>query len=712
MAIRSTQKSYSFFLTHLRENQRLHLLGVGALAIVFLFTYGCAWPREAIGLYSLALATIIPFSFFYRFIERSTWPVEQRYRKLSRTAFIQGWLDILLITLVMHQTGGYASPIPLLYILQLGAISVFFPTRQLVILNLWTAVLYSGVMQAYIHGWLEPTNIPSQYESILGPEFAPRIWVIYLVAMLANWLMIATHSHKVQAAWSSADEQNQYLDSLHDLTRLGLEHEDLVNLYQTLAIKIHRILGADAIYITRWDEGSQQVIPSAVSGGVNAHYLSMPPAGKREITLTGSVYRAGKPLVARNVFCTPYLSPQIAQRFPAQSMLAVPMYGLPDRYFLGALLVAYNTPHDFEKDEIEQARQLADVAALLISRTRLFHETQYRASLLERMAGQITSLTSDLRRTTLLPAIVESARGLLSAQRAALHLYDQQTQAMTCAYSMGLSDAYLKAMSEQFVGSPHAVILREKKIVLVPDVAMDERADTLRAIIAREQFRAYAVFALESTQGSLGMLSLYWDKPHAISAADVSVGWMFAQRAGAILHSANLYEQVAEESLTDVLTNLPNRRYFDRRLAEECERSKRYGHPFSLLMIDLDGFKAINDCFGHAIGDSVIQQVSTALTRVIRSSDMVARFGGDEFAIILPEADRQAALRLAEKIKKLLAVTKLHLPNDTQRYLSACMGLAVYPLESEDVQTLFNLADRRMYCAKRKSPGTVAFDEN
>lgn len=682
------------------------------MVIVFFLMYGYAWPPQVAGLAILTLGMVVPFSFFYRYIERSAWPAEKRYRNLLRTAIIQGWLDIILTTLLLHETGGYSSPVALLYLLQLGSISVFFPLRQIVFLNLWAILLYTSLMQAYIQGWVRPSNLPSQAENFLGPELAPLVWMIYLVAIVANWLVIATHSRQIRASWGSADEQNEYLDQLHGLTRLGLEHSELDKLYKTLAAEVRKVLNADTIYLTRWDEDSGQVHPGADARSTGNRHIRMTLVNKQETSLTLSVSRAGKPLVVRDVNCTPYLSPSIAQRFPETSVLALPLFGMPGHRFLGALLVGYTEIHDFDAEEMERALQMADVAALLISRARLFHETQYRASLLEQMAGQITELTSDLHRTTLLPSIVESARGLLNAQHAALHLYDRQVGKIKCEYSIGLSNDYVEMMSEKFEHLPDAETFHEKKYILNPDVARDERINALGAAIASEKFRAYAIFALESPQGRLGALSLYWDEPHAISSTDVAVGQLFAERAAAMLLSASLYEQVAEESLTDVLTSLPNRRYFDRRLAEECERSKRYGHPLALLMIDLDGFKAINDGFGHAIGDSVIRQVSATLTRIVRSSDMVARFGGDEFSIIVPEADQEAAIHLAEKIKMSLAATKLHLPNETQRYVSACMGIAVYPLESSDTQSLFELADQRMYRAKRQIPGTVISSEN
>jgi diguanylate cyclase (GGDEF)-like protein len=312
-----------------------------------------------------------------------------------------------------------------------------------------------------------------------------------------------------------------------------------------------------------------------------------------------------------------------------------------------------------------------------------------------------------LRQTTLLPAIVESARTLLKAERAALHMYEKSSRKMRCEFSMGLSARYLDHMATHFDESPEGLILHDQNYVLIPDVQRDSRTSPIQGLIAQEKFRAYAVFALTALDGSLGALSLYWDHPHAISSEEVDVGCLFAQRAGVLIHNVRLYEQISVESLTDVLTSLPNRRYIDQRLAEESLRSDRYGHPYVLLMIDLDGFKTINDCFGHPIGDSVLQQIAEALQRVLRSTDVLTRYGGDEFAVILPETSLEEAVVVAEKLKAALASTKLHLPHDTQRYVSACMGIAAYPLDANKCVDLVHVADKRMYDAKRKGCGVV-----
>ncbi|HAE58408.1 MAG TPA: hypothetical protein DCG54_02585, partial [Anaerolineae bacterium] len=170
--------------------------------------------------------------------------------------------------------------------------------------------------------------------------------------------------------------------------------------------------------------------------------------------------------------------------------------------------------------------------------------------------------------------------------------------------------------------------------------------------------------------------------------------------------------RATEEALTDILTDLPNRRHLDQRIKDEIERASRYEHTFALLMIDLDGFKAINDTFGHPIGDSVLKQVAVALRRTLRASDFLARYGGDEFSIILPETGLERAMHVAEKLRLALSSTRLHLPQETQRYLSGCMGIAIYPKDCQSVEDILVCADRRLYRAKRSGLSSIIYTDD
>jgi diguanylate cyclase (GGDEF)-like protein len=700
--------SFSFFFDHVKLNHRQHwyfLVGMVFIAVVNhqggagFFTMG-----------SLSLLTAVTtylFSLEYRRIEKSSAPLDVRTHWLKRTATWQVLSDLLLITAAIYITGGPASPGPLMYIICIGAISIFFPPRELMSLNLVAILLYACLMQSYALGLISPTQTILPSDIIFTKSFLNKLEILYIGAMVLNGVLIAAHSKKIQTDWQAVDCQNVYLDRLHGLTKLGLERMELAELHKTLATEIKPVLAADCIYITTWDKESERGHPDALLHAEKDQSFATLASSKYEMTMTRSVWWAGKPLVAEDVSCSPYLSYKSARDYPAKSLLGIPLIGLPDRRFLGALLVGYNTQHVFTPAEITRAQQVADVAALLISRTRLYDETQRRASLLEQMSDQVSHLTSDLQQTTLLPAIVESARNLLKAERAALHMYEKSSRKMNCEFSEGLSKSYLDHMAAHFDESPEGLVLHDQSYVLIPDVHRDSRTSPIQGLIAQEKFMAYAVFALTAPDGSLGALSLYWDHPHAISSEEVAVGCLFAQRAGTLVHNVRLYEQKSMDSLTDVLTNLPNRRYIDQRLAEESQRSDRYKHPYILLMMDLDGFKAINDCFGHPIGDSVLQQIAEILQRVLRSTDVLTRYGGDEFAVILPETGLEEAIVVAEKLKAALASTKLHLPHDTQRNISACMGIAMYPLDADNSDELIRVADKRMYNAKREGSGAI-----
>jgi len=174
-----------------------------------------------------------------------------------------------------------------------------------------------------------------------------------------------------------------------------------------------------------------------------------------------------------------------------------------------------------------------------------------------------------------------------------------------------------------------------------------------------------------------------------------------------------------ERANRDGLTGLYNHRYFHERLSQELKRSVRYGRPLSLLMIDLDGFKAINDKMGHPAGDLILRNVSKVLASSIRDIDIAARYGGDEFAVILPETGLDEAITLAERIRHV--VDEGDSPNESreeartlasQYKLTVSIGVAAYPRHARQRDSLVAAADIAMYHAKNVSQNRVcSYDE-
>jgi diguanylate cyclase (GGDEF)-like protein len=152
-----------------------------------------------------------------------------------------------------------------------------------------------------------------------------------------------------------------------------------------------------------------------------------------------------------------------------------------------------------------------------------------------------------------------------------------------------------------------------------------------------------------------------------------------------------------EDAFTDHLTGLANRRRFETKLEAEVDRTFRYGHPFCLLMMDIDNFKSLNDTFGHSAGDEAIRRIGRALREGTRGIDLAARIGGEEFALILVETGRDGGLEVAERLR--VAVKTMPVPE--AGHITASFGVAECPSSAQNAQDLLEAADNALYNAKR-----------
>ena len=186
------------------------------------------------------------------------------------------------------------------------------------------------------------------------------------------------------------------------------------------------------------------------------------------------------------------------------------------------------------------------------------------------------------------------------------------------------------------------------------------------------------------------------------AAQFLKVGSYALVLGGALLDNARLFEQVRQLAVTDSLTGLSNYRTLINVMETEIQRSRRTGRPFSLLLLDLDGLKTINDQYGHLAGSRAICRLASVLRIHSRAMDTAARYGGDEFAVVLPEAGEEAAASVSRRICERLEKDG-ELPRAT-----VSVGAAVFPRDGESIEELFNAADRALYGMKRHPDGIRA----
>lgn len=212
---------------------------------------------------------------------------------------------------------------------------------------------------------------------------------------------------------------------------------------------------------------------------------------------------------------------------------------------------------------------------------------------------------------------------------------------------------------------------------------------------------------LKAGGSDFGTLALLTPEPVRLARQQRDVLRSAVNHLGLALKNALLYREVKLRADHDGLTRIYNRRFFDERLVEELHRAQRYGHDISLLMFDLDYFKAVNDTYGHQAGDMVLKEVGALLTDTLRATDFAARYGGEEFAVILPHTDEEHAWLLAERLRQ--RVQKLAFKHGDKHFqVTTSIGVAsLTPGGFKRNTDLVSEADRALYLAKASGRNVV-----
>lgn len=213
------------------------------------------------------------------------------------------------------------------------------------------------------------------------------------------------------------------------------------------------------------------------------------------------------------------------------------------------------------------------------------------------------------------------------------------------------------------------------------------------------EHQAHAV--LQQGTRTAGLLMVFRAEP-AFSESEQQVLAIFATQVSMLLDTIEARAKIANLADTDDLTGIWNKRYFRRYLPQEIERARTFNIPLALLLFDIDEFKQINDKFGHVIGDVVLSELCGVVRETLRPTDILARFGGDEFAIILPHTDAGGAVAVAERV--LRRVRALAIPTDEEAAIrcSISIGIAEFRVEDATANDLIRRADERLYLSKRQ----------
>ncbi|MDZ7262932.1 MAG: sensor domain-containing diguanylate cyclase [candidate division KSB1 bacterium] len=248
--------------------------------------------------------------------------------------------------------------------------------------------------------------------------------------------------------------------------------------------------------------------------------------------------------------------------------------------------------------------------------------------------------------------------------------------------------------------------LKLEEIIYLPDL---QQNDAYQLYQGEPKAGAFvAIPLLLGKNRPLGVLTLHRRKVDSFSKNEIHLFKKISFEIAKVLDKTLLFQHTKELSITDDLTGLYNRRYFNQRFDREVQRAKRYNRPLTVMMVDIDYFKYYNDLNGHLLGDEVLKKVATVLESNLRKADIVARYGGEEFVILLPEIDKIHADQVAEKLRRTVEVKTFpkeqYQPN---KNLTISLGLATLPTDSTNAKELLEFADQALYQAKAEGRNRV-----
>jgi diguanylate cyclase (GGDEF)-like protein len=608
-------------------------------------------------------------------------------------------VELMLCSVAIYLSGGVLTPMFIIYMLSilvsiilLDAVGVYRTAGLAALMYCGMALLELYQVLPYVRGYWGDHDF---YEIA-----TPVTYALYVLTVTSMLMLLAFIASRVAALIAERNARIEaQLGDLHTLYNMatGLGNiTDELEMLRFLASTLKNLQSASHCLVAM--VGKEGRIDIRANTGVSPDALLPLRNLSVDSPLFAPLFQDGKPIIIEDTATRPEfarlrISPvtSSAYIFPIKS----------DAGVLGAFSLSFDRVKPLSREYHEMLSTVAAQAGVALQRARLFSDTQRMALEMSTLYSFGLQTGSTLSTDEVLKRTGTNIEKLMKPDTYYIALYDEATEMLSFELFIESGQPMPKMRASISEGGLTASIVRSREPLLVQDWLSDGAPYNAVAKKIGADMLSYLGVPMLAEDRVIGVLSVQSARPLAFTEHEERLLSALAAQTAMAFENARLHQQAQEQATLDSLTQIYNHGYFLDLAQKAVAEAKQGGHPVSLIMLDADHFKKYNDSYGHVAGNNVLKMVANVLKTNTKQSDAAARWGGEEFVLLLPHADLRDAQRVAKRIQKAIALLR---PLDGRGQIipspTVSQGISTYPDPAPSLNALIEQADAALYYAK------------